>query len=150
MSCCAGSSSGCRRCRRPPGFTPTQPIGDRDLVDYLREALEVAESAGREIQVGVPEVLTHLEVLNEMAAALGRRAPRRVAVSSTIARPATVAAGAAAVTPGNPEIAAEISLGLTTPTVITDPSGAALFRTRPRPLAAVLGDAVDEARRNGS
>lgn len=75
--------------------TPTQPIGDRDLVAYMREALELPESAGREVQVGVPEVLTHLEVLNEMAAALGRRAPRRIAVSNAIAGPAIVAAGAA-------------------------------------------------------
>lgn len=125
--------------------TPTQPIGDRDLVAYMREALEVAESAGREVQVGVPEVVTHLELVNEMAAALGRRPPRRLAVSDALARPATVAAGAAALTPGTPAIAAEISLGLTTPTVVTDPSGAKLFKTRPRPLAAVLGEAVDAA-----
>lgn len=125
--------------------TPTQPIGDRDLVAYMCEALEVEESAGREVQVGVPEVVTHLELVDEMAAALGHRRPRRLAVSDALARPATVAAGAAAVTPGNRGIAAEISLGLTTPTVVTDSSGAELFRTRPRPLAAVLGEAVDAA-----
>ena len=123
--------------------TPTQPIGDRDLVAYMREALDLSESAGREVQVGVPEVVTHLELVNEMAAALGRRPPRRLALSAALARPATVAAGAAALTPGTPAIAAEISLGLTTPTVVTDPSGAELFKTRPRPLAAVLGEAVD-------
>jgi uncharacterized protein YbjT (DUF2867 family) len=125
--------------------TKTQPIGDRDLVAYMCEALELSESAGREVQVGVPEVVTHLELVNEMAAALGHRRPRRLAVSAALARPATVAAGAAAVTPGNRAIAAEISLGLTTPTVVTDPSGASLFKTRPRPLAAVLGEAVDAA-----
>lgn len=134
-----------------PGWldTQTQPIGDRDLISFMREALDVPESAGREVQVGVPEVLTHLEVLEEMAAALGRRAPRRIAVSNAIARPATVAAGAAVVTSGNPVIAAEISFGLTTPTVVTDSSGMALFRTRARSLAEVLGGAVDEARSRG-
>jgi len=66
-------------------------------------------------------------------------------LSAALARPATVAAGAAALTPGTPAIAAEISLGLTTPTVVTDASGAELFKTTPLPLAAVLGEAVDAA-----
>jgi uncharacterized protein YbjT (DUF2867 family) len=125
--------------------TETQPIGSADVVKYLREALDVPESIGREIQIGGPQVLTHLDLVNEMARALGRRPPRRVQVSDQIARPATVAAGAAAVTPGSPRIAAELSLGLTTPTVVDDDSGARLFRTRPRRLDAVLADAVDSA-----
>jgi uncharacterized protein YbjT (DUF2867 family) len=123
--------------------TKTQPIGAEDVVDYLREALDVEESAGREIQIGGPQVLTHLDLVDQMAAALGRRAPRRIAMSSELARPETVAAGAGAVTSGTPEIAAQISLGLTTPTVVTDPSGAELFNLSPKPLDAVLGEAVD-------
>ena len=123
--------------------THTQPIGSADVVKYLREALDVPESAGREVQIGGPQVLTHLDLVNEMASALGRRPPRRVAVSDQIVRPATVAAGAAAVTPGSPRVAAELSLGLTSPTVVEDDSGARLFRTRPRRLDAVLADAVD-------
>ena len=123
--------------------TRTQPIGVRDVVSYLREALDVPQSTGREIQIGGPEVVTHLELVREMARAMGRRPPRMVPMSAEIARPATIAAAAAAVTAGDPRVAAEISLGLTTPTVIGDPSGAALFRTRPRRLDAVLGEAVD-------
>ena len=77
--------------------TRTQPIGAGDLVDYLREALELSSSAGREIELGGPQVVTHLELVEEMAAALGRRA-WMVSTSSEIARPETVAAGAATVT----------------------------------------------------
>ena len=98
--------------------TRTQPIGAGDLVDYLREALDLPETGGREIELGGPQVVTHLELVEEMAAALGRRAPRMVPASSEIARPETVAAGVATVTPGMPEVAAEISLGLTTPSVV--------------------------------
>lgn len=128
----------------PPWLgTQTQPIGARDVVSYLREALDVAESAGREVQIGGPEVVTHLELVREMARAMGRRAPRLIPMSAEIARPATIAAAAAAVTPGKPRVAAEISRGLNTPTVVTDPSGAAAFRTRPRHLDSVLGEAVD-------
>ena len=125
--------------------TETQPIGAGDVVDYLREALDVPESAGREIQIGGPEVLTHLELVNEMASALGRRPPRQFSVSNRIVRPATVAAGAAAVTSGDPGVAAELSLGLSAPTVVDDPSGGRLFTTRPHRLDAVLAEAVDMA-----
>ena len=125
--------------------TETQPIGAADVVGYLREAIDVPQAAGREIQIGGPRVLTHLELVEEMAAALGRTPPRPLPMSAEVARPATVAAGAAAVTPGTPEIAAQISLGLTTPSVVTDPSGAELFSVRPKPLDAVLAASVDAA-----
>jgi uncharacterized protein YbjT (DUF2867 family) len=127
--------------------TETQPIGAEEVVEYLRLALEEPRSAGREVQIGGPRVLTHQELVDEMAAALGRRPPLRIPVSAEVARPATVAAGAAAVTPGTPEVAAQISLGLTTPTIVTDPSGAELFAVRHRPLDAVLADAIDGAER---
>ncbi len=123
--------------------TKTQPIGSSDVVDYLREALDVPESVGREIQIGGPQIVSHLDLVDEMAHALGRRPPRRIRMSAEVARPATVAAGAGAVTSGTAGIATEISLGLTTPTVVTDPSGAALFETRPARLDAVLAEAID-------
>jgi uncharacterized protein YbjT (DUF2867 family) len=123
--------------------TKTQPIGAADVVDYLREALDVPESIGREIQIGGPQIVSHLDVVEEMASALGRRPPRFIRMSGEVARPRTVAAGARAVTGGTPAVATEISLGLTTPTVVTDPSGAELFTTRPHRLDAVLAEAVD-------
>lgn len=123
--------------------TPTQPIGAGDVVSYLREALDVPESVGREIQIGGPEVVTHLELVGEMARAMGRRPPLLIPMSAEVARPATIAAGAAAVTPGTPSVASELCHGLTTPSVVTDAGGAALFRTRPRHLDAVLAEAVD-------
>ncbi len=123
--------------------TKTQPIGAGDVIDYLREAIDVPESAGREVQIGGPDVLTHLGVVNEMARALGRRPPRRIRMSAKLARPATVAAGAGAVTDGDSDVAVEISLGLTTPTIVTDASGAELFTTHPHRIDAVLAEAID-------
>ena len=64
-------------------------------------------------------------------------------MSSKIARPATVAAGAGAITDGDPEVAIEISLGLTSPTIVTDTSGAELFTTHPHRIDAVLAEAID-------
>jgi uncharacterized protein YbjT (DUF2867 family) len=123
--------------------TRTQPIGVDDVVAYLRDAPARPQSAGREIQIGGPHVVTHLELIEEMARALGRRPPRLVPVSAEIARLATVAAAAGAVTAGSAEVATEISLGLSETTVVDDRSGAELFEIRPRPLAEVLTAAVD-------
>ena len=81
-----------------------------------------------------------------MARALGRRAPRAIAMSDEIARPATVAASAAALTSGTPEIASELSFGLLEPTVVSDPSGAELFDIRPRSIDDVMSSAVATSR----
>src|ERR1700712_3244657 len=51
--------------------TPTQPIGVDDAVAYLAQAATNQESAGREIQIGGPDVLSYGEMLDVMAEALG-------------------------------------------------------------------------------
>ena len=121
----------------------TQPIGVDDMIEYLRAALDLPASRGREIQVGGPDVVTHLELVGEMSAALGESPPRQIRMSRRIARPRSIAAGAAAVTFGDGELARELGLGLDGPTVVTDPSGGELFASRPRPLAEVITGAVD-------
>lgn len=130
----------------------TQPIGVRDVIAYLAAAPEVPESAGREIQIGGPEALSHRAVIEELAAQMGRSGPRWVAVSNRLATPGTMAAGAATVTKGDPEVAAELALGLQEETVVTDGSGAELFPIRPEPLDRVFQRCLAEAesRTNGS
>src|SRR6185295_6008027 len=44
--------------------TPTQPIGIDDAVSYLTQAPEIANSAGREVQIGGPDVLSYGEMLD--------------------------------------------------------------------------------------
>jgi uncharacterized protein YbjT (DUF2867 family) len=124
--------------------TESQPIGVRDVVNYLRQAPVVDESSGREIQIGGPEVLTHLEVVDEMARQLGRTPPRKVRMSEDIATPEAIAAAAAAVTHGTPAVASAISMGLPEPTVVTDPSGAELFDIDPEPLSVSIQRAIED------
>jgi uncharacterized protein YbjT (DUF2867 family) len=124
--------------------TESQPIGVRDVVNYLRQAPLVEESEGREIQIGGPQVLSHLQVVDEMARQLGRTPPRKLKMSEDIATPEAIAAAAAAVTPGNPEVAAAISMGLPERTVVTDPSGAALFEIEPEQLSVAIHRAIEE------
>jgi uncharacterized protein YbjT (DUF2867 family) len=54
----------------------TQPIAIDDTLSYLIEALTVEASAGKEIQIGGPDVLTYGEMLDRMAEVLDiRRRP---------------------------------------------------------------------------
>jgi uncharacterized protein YbjT (DUF2867 family) len=55
----------------------TQPIAIDDVLEYLAEAAERPEAAGREVQVGGPDVVTYGDVLSMMADVLGlRRRPQ--------------------------------------------------------------------------
>ena len=123
----------------------TQPIGVRDVIAYLAAAPEVPESAGREIQIGGPEALSHRAVIEELARQMGRSGPRWLPVSNRLASPGTMAAGAATVTKGDPAVAAELALGLQEDTVVTDTEGAKLFDIRPEPLDRVFQRCLTEA-----
>ena len=122
----------------------TQPIGIRDVVSYLREAPLVPEAAGREIQIGGPDVMQHLDVIARFSSETGRRAALRIPLPDLIASPGVVAAGAASVTSGSPSVAAELSLGLQDDTSVSDPSGARLFDIRPEPLNVAIQRALAE------
>ena len=116
----AGARAGCAR--RP------SRSGIRDVVAYLRDAPRVPASAGREIQIGGPDVMRAPR--RDRAVLAARRAARRRSASpcpTAIASPGVVAAGAAAVTSGTRAVAGELALGLASDTSVSDPSGAALF-----------------------
>lgn len=123
----------------------TQPIGIRDVVAYLREAPNVPASTGREIQIGGPDVMRHLDVIAEFSRETGRRPAFRVPLPNGIASPDLVAAGAASVTSGTREVAAQLALGLRGDTSVADPSGAALFEIAPEPLNVAIHRALAEA-----
>ena len=136
-----------------PGWlrSRTQPIGIRDVVAYLRDAPNVPASAGREIEIGGPDVMQHLDVIARFSEETGRRPALRIPLPDRIASPGLVAAGAAGVTSGSPAVAAELSHGLGDDTSVSDPSGAALFDIRPEPLNVAIQRALaeQEAERGG-
>ncbi|MGI8727986.1 MAG: NAD(P)H-binding protein [Solirubrobacterales bacterium] len=125
----------------------TQPIGIRDLVAYLRHSPEVPEAAGVEVQIGVPAPLTHREVIDELARQLGVRGPIWLPISGRIASAGVMAAGAAAVTPGDREVASELAYGLGEETIITDPGGAEPFGIDPESIAVVLQRCIEQEER---
>ena len=122
--------------------TRTQPIAIADVVGYLREAPAVAEMAGREIEIGGPEVTTYGGLMDEMARALGRRPPTRIGVPLLTPRLSSLWIGL--VTPVDAGVAKPLIEGLATETVVRDPSGMALFAVEPTGLGAALRAALAE------
>jgi uncharacterized protein YbjT (DUF2867 family) len=124
--------------------TPTQPIGVDDVIAYLVQAPEVPASAGREVQVGGQDVLSYAEMLDRMAAVLGRRPPPKLPVPLLSPRLSSLWLGL--VTPVDTGVARPLVEGLRTPTVVTDPTGAALFEVEPQPFDEALRRALAEER----
>ena len=124
--------------------TRTQPIGIDDTVDYLAEAATVEESAGREVQIGGPDIVTYGGALDVMAEALGRRPRPKVPVPFITPRLSSLWIGL--VTPVDAGVARPLVEGLSTETVVTDPSGASAFDVEPAPFEETLRRALAEDR----
>jgi uncharacterized protein YbjT (DUF2867 family) len=122
--------------------TPTQPIGIDATVEYLRRAPAVPESTGREVQIGGPDVLSYDEMLDRMATAMGKRRPTKLRVP--LLTPWLSSLWLGLVTPVDTSVARPLVEGLTTPTVVTDPSGADPFGISPEPFDEALRRALSE------
>jgi uncharacterized protein YbjT (DUF2867 family) len=120
----------------------TQPIGIDDVVEYLRRAPEVAESQGREVQIGGPDVLSYSEMLDQMARAMGVHPRPKLPVP--LITPWLSALWLGLVTPVDTNVARPLVEGLTTDTVVTDPSGAKPFGIVPASFEQTLTRALAE------
>jgi uncharacterized protein YbjT (DUF2867 family) len=120
----------------------TQPIGIDDAVAYLRAAPDQPESAGREIEIGGPDVLSYGEMLDVMARELGTRP--RPKLPAPVLTPWLSSLWIGLVTPVDEGVARPLVEGLSTETIVDDPSGAALFDIEPRPFAETVRAALAE------
>ncbi len=118
----------------------TQPIAIDDTLTYLERAPTVPDSAGREIQIGGPDVLTYAEMLDRMAAVLGIR--RRPRIPVPLITPWLSSLWIGLVTPVDAGVARPLIEGLSTPTTVTDPTGMELFDLRPIGFDEALRRAV--------
>ncbi|HEY1238559.1 MAG TPA: NAD(P)H-binding protein [Solirubrobacterales bacterium] len=122
--------------------TPTQPIAVDDVIAYLGRAPDIAESEGREVQIGGPNVLSYGEMLDGMAHALGTQPRPKVPFPLLTPRLSSLWIGL--VTPVDAGIARPLIEGLSTPTTVTDPSGARPFAIEPMSFPEALRRALDE------
>jgi len=120
----------------------TQPIGIDATIEYLRRAPEVPESKGREVQIGGPDVLSYSEMLDRMAIAMGVGPRRKLPVP--FITPWLSALWLGLVTPVDTKVARPLVEGLTTATVVTDPSGAKPFGISPESFDEALRRALVE------
>jgi uncharacterized protein YbjT (DUF2867 family) len=122
--------------------TATQPIGIDDVLEYLRRAPQIAESEGREVQIGGPDVLSYGEMLDRMALAMGRRPRPQIPVP--LITPWLSALWLGLVTPVDTKVARPLVEGLRTATIVTDPTGAAPFGIRTLSFDEALKRAIDD------
>jgi uncharacterized protein YbjT (DUF2867 family) len=118
----------------------TQPIAIEDVLEYLTQVAERPESAGREIQIGGPDVVTYGELLALMADALGLR--RRPQLPVPLLTPRLSSLWIGLVTPVDAGVARPLVESLAVETVVTDSSGQELFDVEPTPAAEALRRAL--------
>lgn len=122
--------------------TATQPIAADDVVAYLAEAPGLLELAGAELQVGGPDVVSYGELLDRMAAALGKRPARKIPVP--VLTPQLSSLWIGLVTPVDAAVAKPLVEGLSTETVVTDGEAARLFGVQPVGVDEALRRALAE------
>jgi uncharacterized protein YbjT (DUF2867 family) len=110
--------------------TRTQPIAIDDVIACLASAADLGRPVDREIQLGGPDVTTYGGMIDELARALGRRPPLRVDVPVLTPRLSSLWIGL--VTPVDAGVAKPLIEGLSTETVVSDPSGMELLGNPPR------------------
>ncbi|MEP6640837.1 MAG: NAD(P)H-binding protein [Gaiellales bacterium] len=97
--------------------TPTQPIALEDVARYLAGVCGNDDAIGEEFDIGGPEVMTYRQMIERIAALLGRR-PRFIEVP--VLTPALSALWLELVTPVNAAVARPLVEGLRSATVAHD------------------------------
>jgi uncharacterized protein YbjT (DUF2867 family) len=123
--------------------TRTQPIAVADAVAYLAAAADLDLPVDREIEIGGPDITTYGGMIDELAQALGRHPPRRITVP--LLTPWLSSLWIGLVTPVDAGVARPLIEGLATETIVSDPSGMALFDNVERtPLRPALRQAAQD------
>ena len=122
--------------------TPTQPIAVDDVIAYLKMAPGLADSTGHEIQIGGPDILSYGDMLDRMAYALKINPRPRIPVPLLSPRLSSLWIGL--VTPVDAGVARPLIEGLSTPTTVTDQSGARTFGIQPLSFSEALRRALAE------
>lgn len=120
----------------------TQPIAIDDVLAYLVQAAERPDTAGREVQIAGPDVITYGELIHMMADVLSiRRAPQ---VPVPLLSPKLSSLWIGLVTPVDAGVAQPLIESLAMETVVTDRSAQELFDVDPTPAIEALRLAARE------
>ncbi len=122
--------------------TATQPIAIGDVIRYLADAPTVDQALGRQIEIGGPNVTTYGGMMDAMARAMGKSPRPRIGVP--LLSPGLSSRWLGLVTPVDTGVARPLISGMETETVVSDPSGMALFDFDPMELSAAMRAALEE------
>ena len=120
-------------------YTRTQPIGIRDVLDYLVESISVPASAGRIVEIGGADVITYGEMMTIYADVRGLK---RWLVPVPFLTPRLSSLWVNLVTPIPAAMARPLVEGLRNENVVTNPAARELF---PRIVPAGYRESVERA-----
>lgn len=118
---------------------PTQPIAVRNVLEYLVEALEVEESAGKVLEIGGEDVLSYGAMFQIYAKVRGLK---RYVINVPFLTPRLSSLWVGLVTPITNKVARPLIKGLDNEVVVTDPTARELFSVRPISYEAAVRLAV--------
>lgn len=119
--------------------TRCQPIGVRDVLDYLIGALDHPEARGI-VEIGGPDVLSYGDMMRTYARLRGLR---RLMIPVPVLTPRLSSYWVNLVSPVPAAIARPLIEGLRNEVVVRDPGPAAAFGIEPLPYAEALQRAID-------
>ena len=124
-------------------YTHTQPIGIADVLRYLVSAIDVAESTGRTLDIGGPEVLTYGQMMKTTAEVLGLR---RFLIPVPVLTPRLSSYWVNFVTPVQGQLARPLIEGLRHETVCENTDALELFGFQPITFREAVRRAVARVR----
>lgn len=116
----------------------TQPIAVDDVVECLARARSLPGSS--EIEIGGPDVTTYGGLMDELARAMDRNKPVRIGVPLLSPKLSSLWVGL--VTPVDTGVARPLIEGLSTETVVRDPTGMQELGVKPIPMEEAMRSAV--------
>jgi hypothetical protein len=122
--------------------TKTQPIAIADAIRYLAEIPGNEATHGREIEIGGPDVTTYGGMMDAMARGLNINPRPRLGVP--VLSPGLSSHWIGLVTPVDTGVARPLIGGMEVETIVTDPSGMALFDFKPMDIDAAMKAALEE------
>jgi uncharacterized protein YbjT (DUF2867 family) len=121
--------------------TRSQPIGIRDVLDYLVAALEHPEVSGV-VEIGGPDILSYGDMMRTYARLRGLR---RLMIPVPVLTPRLSSYWVGLVSPVPAGIARPLIEGLRNEVVVRDPVPAREFGLRPMPYVEAVGRAIDRS-----
>lgn len=124
--------------------TRCQPIGIRDVLDYLVAAIDHPDVSGV-VQIGGPDVLSYGEMMRTYARLRGLR---RVMIPVPVLTPRLSSYWVSLISPVPTSIARPLIEGLRNEVVVREPDPAAPFGLSPAPYEMALREAIDRVDRH--